>query len=140
MVTVAETDIALFALMVAVITDVVLLLTQGAVNNPLLEIVPTVAFHVTPVLLVLLTMAVNRHVAAEIRLADSGVREIVIAELPIAAALPGKKTNIKNRVNSENRMIRVRLIESKRWHRVQVWGKPRNIMMKASNGMITLPV
>lgn len=52
-----------------------LLLTCGAVNNPLLEILPALADQVTAVLDVPLTRAVNCNWASEPTVALSGVNE-----------------------------------------------------------------
>ena len=81
-VTIAEADFVVSALLVAVITDVVLAVTQGAVNKPLLEIVPAVAVHETPVFVVLETMAVNWDVPKETRLVVVGVTDTPMATLP----------------------------------------------------------
>jgi hypothetical protein len=81
-VTLAVADFVLSALLVAVITDVVLAVTQGAVNSPLVEIVPAVAFHVTPVSAVFETVAVNWDVPKETRPAVVGVTDTAMGAVP----------------------------------------------------------
>jgi hypothetical protein len=81
-VTLAVADFVLSALLVAVMTDVVLAVTQGAVNRPLLETVPAVAFQVTPVSAVLETVAVNCDVPKETRLVVVGVTDTPMGALP----------------------------------------------------------
>jgi hypothetical protein len=56
-VTVAVANTVRSATLIAVTTEVVIVETAGAVNNPVLEIWPADAFQVTAVLLVLLTVA-----------------------------------------------------------------------------------
>jgi len=56
-VTIAVANAVRSATLVAVITAVVVVLTAGAVYNPALETLPTVAFQVTAVSLVFVTVA-----------------------------------------------------------------------------------
>ena len=56
-VTIAVANTVRSATLIAVTTEVVIVETAGAVNNPVVEILPTEAFQVTAVLLVLLTVA-----------------------------------------------------------------------------------
>jgi hypothetical protein len=60
------------AVLVAVTVTFVLLVTLGAVNIPLLVIAPPVAFQVTAVFEVLLTVAVNSWFPAEMRRDEVG--------------------------------------------------------------------
>ena len=71
---------------VAVIVIVVLPATAGAVNNPLLEIVPALADQVTAVLAVPLTRAVNCNCSSDVRVALSGVRESALEGFSAVAA------------------------------------------------------
>jgi len=64
-VTVACADLAVSAELVAVTVTDVVVVTEGALNEPVLEIVPFDAVHNTDVFEVLLTLAVNCCVAAE---------------------------------------------------------------------------
>ena len=57
--TIALAFLVISAALVAVIVTLVLLLTLGAVNNPLLETVPALADHVTAVFVVPCTVAAN---------------------------------------------------------------------------------
>ncbi len=82
-VTVERADLVVSATLVAVMVAVVAEVTPPAVNIPLLEIVPPVALHVTAVLEVLLTEAVNCWVPPEIRAEEVGET----AMLTTAAAL-----------------------------------------------------
>ena len=68
-----------FAVLVAVILTLVLLLTLGATKAPVLEIVPTLADHVTAVLEVPLIWAVNCCLPSEVTVALVG--EITTAML-----------------------------------------------------------
>ena len=72
------------ATLVAFTVAVVVVLTLGAVNNPLLEIVPPVAVQVTPVFEALLTVALNSCVPADATLALLGETVTVIPDpLPL---------------------------------------------------------
>jgi hypothetical protein len=78
--TVAVACTAVFAALVAVIVTVVLLVTLGAVNKPLLEMLPAVADQVTAVLLVPCTRAENCCVAPEATLTLVGDTEMLTVE------------------------------------------------------------
>ena len=74
-VTVACADFVVSATLVATTVAVVDELTLGAVNTPLLEIVPPLADHITPVFELLVTVAVNCSVPAELTLDETGETE-----------------------------------------------------------------
>jgi len=59
-------------MLVAVTVAVLVVFTSGALNSPLLEIVPVVVAHPTPRFLVLLTMAANCCVEPEATLEFKG--------------------------------------------------------------------
>lgn len=68
------------AVLVAVIITAVLLETLGAVNSPLLEMVPALADQVTPVLEDPLMLAVNSFWACDVTLAVAGKTVTVVPE------------------------------------------------------------
>jgi len=68
------------AALVTVTVTLALLVTVGAVNNPLLEIVPAVADHVTAVLPVPCTVAENGWVFPDAKLALVGEMDTVIVD------------------------------------------------------------
>ena len=74
------------ATLVTVTVTLVLLVTVGAVNNPLLEIVPAVADHVTAVLPVPCTVAENGWVFPDAKLALVGEMDTVIGVDPVPLA------------------------------------------------------
>jgi hypothetical protein len=79
-------DCAPFAALVAVIVTFVLLDTAGAVNTPLLLMLPALADHVTAVLLVPCMAALNCRLVPEIRVALVGLTVTVIVGLAVEIA------------------------------------------------------
>jgi len=90
-VTVALADLVVSATLVAVTVAVVFDVTVGAVYSPELLIVPFVAVHVTPVLVVPVTVAVNCCVPLEASVALVGEATTVIADtlVPKNSAMDG---------------------------------------------------
>ena len=78
--TVALDFFVVLALLVAVTVTLVLLLTFGAVNMPLLETVPAVADQVTAVLLVPWTVAANCCVFPDVRVVLDGETVMLIVD------------------------------------------------------------
>src|SRR5206468_2846058 len=83
--TVALAFFEVFALLVAVTVTLVAVLTVGAANRPLLEIVPADADQVTPVLVVPCTLAVNCFVLPDVR--DVLVGETVTLMVEVAEVI-----------------------------------------------------
>jgi hypothetical protein len=112
-VTVAVPDFVVSALLVAVIVAVLVPVTHGAVNSPVVEIVPWVAFQVTAVFVVPVTVAVNWVNSRETRLAVGGVTVTVIAEVvpsefdwpSPAVAVQMAKTNINKGIREKAGML-----------------------------------
>jgi hypothetical protein len=86
-VTVAAACTLGFAVLVAVMVAEVLVVTLGATKTPLLEIVPTLADHITPVSAVPLIWAVNCSWACEVRVALLGEIESLGSEAPAATTI-----------------------------------------------------
>ena len=80
--TVVLADFVVSALLVAVIVAVEFEVIHGAVYKPVVVMLPCDAFHVTPVFVVLMTIAVNCNVCSETRLPPVGVTEMATARLP----------------------------------------------------------
>jgi len=84
--TVALTLLVVSATLVARTVTVVAVVTFGAANVPVLEIVPALADHVTPVLLAPWTLAENCCVPPDATLADVGVMEMLTVD-PLPALM-----------------------------------------------------
>jgi hypothetical protein len=75
------------ATLVAVTDTFVIVLTVGAVNNPLLEIVPFVADHVTPFLTLPVTVALKGCVFPEFMTTPVGVTETFTGGMTVTVAV-----------------------------------------------------
>jgi hypothetical protein len=87
--TVSDTEEETFgsATLVAVTDTFVVVLTVGAVNNPLLEIVPFVADHVTPFLTLPVTVALKGWVFPEFMTTPVGVTETFTGGMTVTVAV-----------------------------------------------------